>query len=132
MIAIDTNVLVRILVDDPDAPEQCQQARHLVSLQNEPVWIAQIVLVETVWVLESGYGFKKPDIADAIERISSHPVLQLELRQRIEDALGLYRNNTVDFADCLILTAATQQRLILHTFDRKLARLDGVQRLAPL
>lgn len=53
MIAIDTNVLVRILVEDPDAPEQCQQARNLVLSASEPVWIAQIVLVEAVWVLES-------------------------------------------------------------------------------
>lgn len=62
MIAIDTNVLVRILVDDPDAPEQCQQARDLVSSEKESVWIAQIVLVETVWVLESCYQFRKPTI----------------------------------------------------------------------
>ncbi len=50
MIAVDTNVLVRLLVNDPNAPEQSQQARELLNAQGE-VWVGQIVLIETIWVL---------------------------------------------------------------------------------
>ncbi|MDD1617783.1 MAG: PIN domain-containing protein, partial [Methylococcaceae bacterium] len=61
MIAIDTNVLVRALVDDSDAIEQCQQARDLI-LQHGDVWVCRIVLIETVWVLERAYDFTKEQI----------------------------------------------------------------------
>ncbi len=131
MIAIDTNVLIRVLVDDPDAPDQCQQARELLLVHGS-AWIAQIVLVETVWVLESVYGFGRTEILNVVERIRENPALELEAVDRLDTALTLYRNSTADFADGLILlVAATQRRLVLHTFDRKLARLDGAQRIVP-
>lgn len=130
MIAIDTNVLVRVLVDDPDAPDQCEQARELL-LTHSSAWVAQIVLVETVWVLESVYGFGRAEILNVIERIRENPALELEAADRLDDALALYRDSTADFADSLILVAATQRRLILHTFDRKLGRLNGAQRIVP-
>ncbi|HRZ23561.1 MAG TPA: type II toxin-antitoxin system VapC family toxin [Candidatus Contendobacter sp.] len=130
MIAIDTNVLIRVLVDDPDAPDQCEQARELL-LTHGLAWIAQIVLVETVWVLESVYGFGRAEILNIIERIRENPALELEAADRLDEALALYRDSTADFADSLILVAATQRRLILHTFDRKLGRLNGAQRIVP-
>ncbi len=50
MIAIDTNVLVRVLVNDPQATDQCQLARELLKT-NKAVWVCCIVLVETVSAL---------------------------------------------------------------------------------
>ena len=129
MIAIDTNVLVRVVVDDPDAPDQCQQARELL-LTHGSAWITEIVLIETVWVLESAYRFSKTEILNVIERIRENPALEFEVMDRLDTALVLYRNINADFADVLILAAATQQQVILYTFDRKLARLDGTQRVA--
>ena len=105
MIAIDTNVLIRVLVDDPDAPDQCEQARELL-LTHGLAWIAQIVLVETVWVLESVYGFGRAEILNIIERIRENPALELEAADRLDEALALYRDSTADFADSLILVAA--------------------------
>ena len=123
-------MLIRVLVDDPDAPDQCEQARELL-LTHGLAWIAQIVLVETVWVLESVYGFGRAEILNIIERIRENPALELEAADRLDEALALYRDSTADFADSLILVAATQRRLILHTFDRKLGRLNGAQRIVP-
>ncbi|MFA7061261.1 MAG: PIN domain-containing protein [Pedobacter sp.] len=54
MIAVDTNVLIRILVDDPGAVPQMQAARALLA-NDEALHVPQIVQVETVWVLESTY-----------------------------------------------------------------------------
>ena len=87
--------------------------------------------METVWVLESVYGFGRAEILNVIERIRENPALELEAADRLDDALALYRDSTADFADSLILVAATQRRLILHTFDRKLGRLNGAQRIVP-
>lgn len=58
MIAIDTNVLVRMLVDDSDSQEQCQRARDLIANHGD-AWVCRIVLIESVWVLERAYDFTK-------------------------------------------------------------------------
>jgi predicted nucleic acid-binding protein len=55
MIAIDTNILIRLLVDDKGQPEQVEAAWKQVKKEGA-VFIPQIVQVETVWVLESAYN----------------------------------------------------------------------------
>ena len=129
MIAIDTNVLIRILIDDPSALEQCETARSFV-VQAECLWISQVVLIETLWVLESAYHFKKLDILMILEKITLHPQINVESSRRVSKAISLYAAHSVDFSDCLILSAALDQKLILHTFDRKLSKLDGAELLA--
>ena len=128
MIALDTNVLVRILVDDPGAQEQCRQARALLE-DAGGAWLSQIVLVETVWVLESVYSFDKADILVAMKSLFTHPQITIEARERFDNGLALYDTTTADFADCLILSNAAHQRFILYTFDRKLSRLHGARRI---
>lgn len=123
MIAIDTNVLVRVLVDDPTAPHQCEQARILLKAQGS-AWISQPVLIETVWV-----RFDKAQLLDVLERILRHPGISLESSELLDSALSLYSASHTDFADCLILVKAQAQNLTLYTFDRKLARLHGAQRV---
>ena len=61
MTAIDTNVLVRIVVDEPSQPSQVIAARALASDAGE-VFVPLVVLVEMVWVLESAYGLCKTDV----------------------------------------------------------------------
>ena len=72
MIAIDTNVLVRVLVNDPQAEDQCQLARDLL-MTNKAVWVCRVVLVETVWVLQSAYKFSKNQIVGVLEKLMEHP-----------------------------------------------------------
>ena len=50
MIAVDTNILIRLIVNDPGQPEQVESARHQVKKEGA-VFIPQVVQVETVWVL---------------------------------------------------------------------------------
>ncbi len=128
MIAIDTNVLVRVLVNDPTAEEQCRLARELITSYGE-VWVCQIVLVETIWVLESVYHFPKEQIILVLEKLSQHPHLHLEDAEKVKSAVTVFRASNADFADCLILHDAQRRQLVLHTFDRKLARLQGVKRV---
>lgn len=115
MIAIDTNVLVRVLADDSSAPEQSKLARNLLA-DAGGVWVSQVVLVETVWVLESAYRFEKPAILSALETLVRHPGIDVEGYERVDRALSMYGDGHIDFADCLILAGALERRLILHTF----------------
>jgi predicted nucleic-acid-binding protein len=124
MIAVDTNVLIRILIDDPDATLQMQSARALLA-KSGVVYVPQIVQVETVWVLESAYHFDKPAICRVLEHLFHHPQFQLQLSDSFEFAVTLFRQHSADFSDCLILTESTNQQLQLYTFDKKLSRLKG-------
>ncbi len=128
MIAIDTNVLVRILVDDSDAEVQCQQARDLIANHGN-AWVCRIVLIETVWVLESAYEFTKEQIILALEALMQHPNIHLEDTENVNNALTIFSASNAGFADCLILTDAQRKHLVLHTFDKKLSKLHGAKRL---
>jgi len=128
MIAIDTNVLVRVLVDDPGAPEQCRQSRDLLK-ESAEAWVSEIVLIETIWVLESAYHFTKTQLLDVLTLLAHHPGIRTESGKRLDVALALYSIGSVDFSDCLILANAMALHLELFTFDKKLARLHGVTKV---
>lgn len=124
MIAVDTNVLIRILVDDPGAEVQMKSARDLLA-KSAVMYVPQIVQVETVWVLESAYSFDKPAICKVLDHLQQHPQFQLQAAESFESAVTLFRQHSADFSDCLILTESTKQQLKLFTFDKKLTRLKG-------
>ena len=128
MIAIDTNVLVRVLVNDPKAKEQCQFARDLI-ITNKDIWVCRIVLVETVWVLQSSYKFSKDQIVAVLEKLIEHPSIHLEDADNLDNVLTLYSASNAGFADCLILDNAQHRQLVLHTFDLKLSRVHGAMQV---
>jgi len=68
LIAVDTNVLVRLLIDDPQSQPQVVAAKALLR-EKGPVFVAQIVQVEVVWVLESAYQFDKQAVLKALDRL---------------------------------------------------------------
>lgn len=128
MIAIDTNVLVRILVDDPGAYDQMQAARTIAA-EARGLYLPQIVQVELVWVLESAYGFDKTAICRTLEHLLEHPLFHPQSADLFAMALDMFRTHSADFSDCLILAESMNQKLRLLTFDKKLARLKGTQRV---
>ena len=129
MIATDTNVLVRILVDDPGQPDQVASARRLASREKQ-LFIAQIVIIELVWVLQSAYKFDKQEIIAVLEHLLHNQAFILQSEARFHQALALYKANNCDFSDCIIAVESTHAGHTLFTFDKKLARLPGVQRVA--
>jgi predicted nucleic-acid-binding protein len=126
MITVDTNVLVRILVDDPGAPEQVRAARELAKSAGT-LFVPQIVQVETVWVLESAYGFDKSALLGVLSGLRDHPAIQLEQRERFITSLGDFQAGGADFSDCLILAASRAINTEVHTFDRRFAKLAGAK-----
>ena len=71
MIAVDTNVLVRVLVDDPGQKAQVAAARSQAKRAGQ-VWVAQIVQAETVWVLESAYDLDRTTILRVPSSLGLH------------------------------------------------------------
>lgn len=127
MRAIDTNVVVRLLVAD-DA-DQAQAARQIV-LGGE-TFLGVSVVLETEWVLRAGYDFTAPQIVDALRALGGLPGLTMEEPEQVAMALeGLEQG--MDFADALHLARSGHCREFV-TFDRKLAkRVKGLSRIPVL
>ena len=132
MIALDTHVLVRFLVQDE--PEQARIAGEMIErlTGTDPGFVGREVLVELVWVLERAYGYSRSEIAGALDGLLSATELVIEAADDVGPALELYRNDGFGFADLMIVAAARRVGAAeLVTFDRKAARLPGV-RLLPV
>lgn len=130
MIALDTNVLVRFLVQDH--PEQARLAGEIIDqLSDEaPGFISREVLIELVWVLERAYRLGRDEIAAALDGLLTSTELQIEESDDAGSAVELYRNDGFGFADLMIAAAARRVGATqLVTFDRKAARLPGVRLL---
>jgi predicted nucleic-acid-binding protein len=126
MRAIDTNVLVRLLVRDD--PRQLEAAELFIA---KGAWISHLVLVETLWVLDAVYERTAEQVAAAVERLLAHAQLTLQDADVVAAALGQFRTKpTLAFSDCLVLEVARQSgHLPLGTFDRHLGKLAGANRL---
>jgi predicted nucleic-acid-binding protein len=126
MLAVDTNVLVRLLTRD-DA-DQVSAAEAFVS---RGAWVSHLVLAETFWVLDSVYDLTRAQIATAIEMLLNHRELSLQDADVVTAALDHYRRRpAVDFSDCLVLEIARKAgHLPVATFDRNFAKLNDVRRL---
>jgi len=126
MHAIDTNVLVRLLVRDD--PRQLDAAEKFVA---GGAWVSHIVLVETLWVLDAVYKRSPVQIAAAIERLLAHAELTLQDANVVVAALVQFRAKpALGFSDCLVLEVARKSgHLPLGTFDRRLGNVPGARRL---
>lgn len=130
MIALDTNVLVRFLVQDD--PEQARIANTVFDQLTDvtPGFVSREVLVELVWVLERAYGYLRSDIATALDGLLSALELVIEAADDVGQAVERYRNEGFGFADLMIASAAKRAGASeLVTFDRKAARLPDVRLL---
>jgi predicted nucleic-acid-binding protein len=128
MRAVDTNVLVRALTGDD--PIQSPAARKFIQA-NGPVWVSHVVLVETVWVLDSVYQCGRPQLIEALVRIMDNRDLVMEEPLVARAALARYKaKGRVSFDDCLILEIARKAgHLPLATFDKALGKADDAQPL---
>jgi predicted nucleic-acid-binding protein len=126
MRAVDTNVLVRLLVRDD--PKQVTAAEAFVATG---AWVPHLALAESAWVLESVYELGPEAIATAVEMLLNHAQLTLQDAEVVAAALVQFRQQRhVGFSDCLMVeTARKAGHVPLGTFDRALARIEGTERL---
>jgi predicted nucleic-acid-binding protein len=117
VIAVDTNVLVRLLLTGDD-PKQSAAAKFLFA--SGPIWIAKTVLLETGWVLRSLYGFDESAISDAFTRLLGLKNVQIEDEAGIAGALALTAKG-IEFADAVHLTSRPPGAAFV-SFDRSFVR----------
>ena len=126
MRAVDTNVLVRLI--SRDEPNQAVAAEAFVA---QGAWVSILALAETIWVLDVAYDRSPADLAIALQMLLDHRSLIIQDSDVVVAALALFRAKPkLGFSDCLMLEVARKAgHLPLGTFDKGLARVDGVERL---
>jgi predicted nucleic-acid-binding protein len=131
MPSIDTNVLVRWLVDDDERQSvRAQRLFESARTNRTPLFIPATVALELEWVLRSRYEFDKATVLGTFNTLLETQEVQFQEEAALEHALHLYRQGAAEFADCLhvgLSVAAVQAPLL--TFDQKAARLAGVELL---
>ena len=125
MRAVDTNILVRLITGDP---KQFGAAKSFVE---RGVWVSNVVLAETVWVLSAVYDLGSEDVATAVAMLLDHEHVSLQDAEVVDAALQRFRDSpSVEFTDCLVLEIARKAgHLPLGTFDRRLSKIDGAERV---
>src|ERR1039457_1415353 len=126
MRAIDTNVLVRLITRDDS-----RQAASAESFIEKGAWVSVVTLAEAMWVLAGVYNLNPKCLAQELEMLLNHRDLVLQDPETVAEALVLFRAKpALGFSDCLMLQLARKAgHLPLGTFDRRLAKVEGTQKL---
>ena len=130
MRALDTKVLVRYLAQD-DA-RQSALATQLLEEQLSSAdrgFVSLVVLLETVWVMESRYEASAATVCDILDDLLQAPTLEVQDAPAVRDAVQRYRQGGVDLHDCLIVALAAARKARVLTFDAKAARRLGMELL---
>ena len=127
MIGLDTNVLVRYIMQD-DARQAAKANKLMESLTaREPGFIALVSVVELVWVLSSAYDLKRSRIVQALDLMLRSTQLVVDQAEQVLRALRAYDAGKADFADCLIeRTAVAAGCVRTMTFDVAAAKTAGM------
>ena len=126
MLAVDTNVLVRLLARD-----DARQAAAADAAIVKGAWVSHLVLAEALWVLDAVYERTPRQLAAALDLLLAHESLALQDADVVAAALAQFRAKpALGFSDCLVLEIARKAgHQPLATFDKALGRLAGAQRL---
>lgn len=129
MIGLDTNVLVRFIVQDD--PVQSQMASDLIEKRLTPEnkgFVSSIVLCEVLWVLKRAYRQPKEQLLSVVRTILETEVLEMENRDCAWRAYYDYDEGLADFSDYYIaqinkvhgasLTATFDERALKHRLFR--------------
>lgn len=122
---------MRLLVNDDLAQAERPSALFETRTdEDEAIWIADIVLIETVWTPDRIYARSRPYIDSALHALASNATGRLESSACITVAISLYAQGPAEFADWLLAVNAPLAGCeALRSFDRKMLGLPGVELL---
>ena len=126
MKALDTNILVRFLVNDDE-----KQAKAVYSFfkktesAGESLFIPLAVVLETIWVMESVYDISRNEILEALKALLSMPILKFESQPAIQAFMTSAMSASIDLADILIAQSACHSGCeCVVTLDKRAAKSE--------
>jgi predicted nucleic-acid-binding protein len=127
MIGLDTNVLVRYIMQD-DARQSAKASKLIESLSaEEPGFFTLVSVVELGWVLSTSYELKRTQIVQVFDSLLQTKEIVIEKAEQLRRALYIFSTANADLADCLIERASNEagcKRTM--TFDKAAAKLAGM------
>ena len=127
MIGLDTNVLVRYIMQD-DAKQSLEATKLIESLTVDvPGFVSLVSVVELVWVLSACQDLRREQTTQALAGLLRTKELVVDRADQVFKALRAFRASSADFADCLIeRIAASAGRSSTMTFDARAAKMAGI------
>ncbi len=128
---IDTNILLRIAVND-DPAQRDRVVNFIDELgENDTLVVGVVVMMETAWVLERFYGYSKDAVLDFIQAILERREIEVPDYEVVGNAIDICRNSGADFSDAVISeTNRMAGCTVTYTFDQKAARkIPGMELL---
>jgi len=126
---IDTNILVRHLTGDP--PDMAQRATRYLASERD-LLLVDLVVAETVYVLESFYEAPRTQVAEAIRSLIAFDSIVCVDPALLLRAVEIYETDRLDFAEAyLVACAETTEVGRVASFDRAVDRIDTVERVEP-
>jgi predicted nucleic-acid-binding protein len=127
MIGLDTNVLVRYIMQDD--PKQSPKANRLIESLSaeEPGFVTVVSIVELYWVLTSCYALTSQQVKEALDVMLRSKEIVVEQAEQIMRALRIFDTGSADLADCMIeRIAAAAGCTQTMTFDVGAAKHAGM------
>jgi predicted nucleic acid-binding protein len=126
---VDTNVLIRHLTGDP--PDQAARATRLLS-EADRLLLCDLVVAETVYVLESFYEVPRARVAELVRAIVAFPGIGVADEPTLLRALEVYEVHRLDFADAYLVAQAEATGVnAVVSFDKGIERVPTVRRVEP-
>jgi predicted nucleic acid-binding protein len=128
---IDTNIIVRHLTGDP--PDMADRAtRFLAAAEVDELRLADLVLAEVVYVLESFYKVPRSQVAESARAIVAFPAIRVDDPALLLRTIEVYETHRLDFADAYLIAAAERSGVgVVASFDKGIDRVGTIQRLVP-
>jgi uncharacterized protein len=131
---VDTNLFIRYLTnDEPALADRVEKLLDNAAAGTAQLITTELVIAETVWVLESSYKLKNREVAPLIRGILATPGLEVTNADQISRALMLYELQNIDFVDASISVFMEKQGIAdIYSYDKKhLTRVKGINRKEP-
>lgn len=129
MIGIDTNILLRLWLNDD--PAQNKRIDTLLAAHGGTpgsLLVTDVVLVEAVWTLKSAFEQDKQAQLIAVRSLLEEAAFAFEDREAVTAALNMFETTSCGFADCLVVAKHARQGCdFTATFDRGMRKLPGVK-----
>ena len=131
MIALNTNLLVRLLTnDDPRQAAKVEAWLRDNATPKTPAYVDHVVLCELGWVLERSYGYDRAEVHAALAALLEQDHLKVESPGLVRQALMMYANGPADFSDYLLAVRAQAAGYSpVLTLDKKAAKIATHQLL---
>jgi predicted nucleic acid-binding protein len=126
---LDTNILVRHFTGDP--PDLAARATRYLAASDDLRW-PDLIVAETIYVLESFYEVERPQIASMIRAALAFPAIEVVDEELLLRAVEVYEVDRIDFAEAYLVANAERTDIrAIASFDRSIDRVKTVRRIEP-